>query len=112
MMMRVLGIVLAVFAVVCAAAPKERTPKVTERVFFDISIGGKPVGKIVIGLFGEAVPKTAENFKQLALHTKGFGYKGSTFHRVIPGFMIQGGDFTLHNGEPARPCLAPRKDRH
>lgn len=63
---------------------------VTKKAFFDISIGGKPAGRIVFGLFGQTTPKTAENFAQLSAHTQGYGYSGSKFHRVIEKFMIQG----------------------
>ncbi|KAJ1459537.1 cyclophilin-like domain-containing protein [Pelagophyceae sp. CCMP2097] len=77
-----------------AALAKRSNPK----VFFDITIGGEAAGRIVMELRADVVPKTAKNFLELCTGKHGFGYRACPFHRVIPGFMCQGGDFTNQNG--------------
>jgi peptidylprolyl isomerase len=94
-------LIAATIMTIASATAAAANPKVA----LDVTIGGQPAGTLTLELFADVVPKTAENFRALCTGEKGMGksgkplsYAGSPFHRIIPGFMIQGGDFTRGNG--------------
>ena len=90
--------IFALVSVLLVSAEAKKGPKVTHKAWFEIGIDGESIGKIEIGLFGKTVPKTVDNFVQLAQKEEGEGYKGSIFHRVIKDFMLQGGDIPKGDG--------------
>jgi peptidylprolyl isomerase len=97
--------IICALATACLVQSGKAEPTITNKVFFDIQIGDDAPQRVVFGLFGDVVPKTVENFRALCTGEKGVGkqgkplhFKGSAFHRIIPNFMIQGGDFTRGNG--------------
>lgn len=84
----------------------KKEAEMTDTVYFDIEIDGKPAGRIEMGLYGSTTPKTVENFKQLATGEPGFGFKGSPFHRIIPGINI----YKIHTstGQGLSPAIRNR----
>ncbi|KAA1477395.1 Der f Mal f 6 allergen [Dentipellis sp. KUC8613] len=77
-------------------------------VYFDISIDHRPAGRVRFRLFDDVTPATARNFRELATGAHGFGYADSTIHRIIPNFMVQGGDITARDGTGGRSIYGPK----
>ncbi|OQR68196.1 peptidyl-prolyl cis-trans isomerase F [Tropilaelaps mercedesae] len=86
----------------------QREPKTNPICYFDITADDEPLGRIVMELRADVVPRTAENFRCLCTGEKGYGYKGSFIHRIIPAFMCQGGDFTNNNGTGGKSIYGAR----
>ncbi|XP_032083898.1 peptidyl-prolyl cis-trans isomerase E isoform X4 [Thamnophis elegans] len=90
--------------------PPVKKSRTNPQVYMDIKIGNKPAGRLHILLRSDIVPMTTENFRCLCTHEKGFGFKGSSFHRIIPQFMCQAGDFTNHNGTGGKSIYGKKFD--
>ncbi|NWS52773.1 PPIE isomerase, partial [Chunga burmeisteri] len=93
--------------------PPAKKSRANPQVYMDIKIGNKPAGRLQILLRSDVVPMTVgeeRNFRSLCTHEKGFGFKGSSFHRIIPQFMCQAGDFTNHNGTGGKSIYGKKFD--
>jgi peptidyl-prolyl isomerase F (cyclophilin D) len=104
-------LLVAVCAALCASCHSAAVPPTNlPRCYLDVTANGNKLGRIVIELRTDVVPKTAENFRALCTGEKGFGFKGNPFHRVIPGFMCQAGDITEQNGHGGKSIYGERFD--